>query len=440
MNLPAYPKYKKSGVKWLGDVPESWDVRRLRFSINSNPVKSEVSHLGFDSLVSFIPMEAVGEQGGMSLNQERQFDEVYSGYTYFADGDIVVAKITPCFENGKGAIAEHLKNGVAFGTTEFHVMRPLEHICRQWLFYLSISDAFRSLGASEMLGAGGQKRIPENFIKDFRIGIPLLSEQQKIANFLDWKTGQIDALITKKKLLIEKLKEKRIALVTHAVTKGLDPNAKMKDSGIPWLGEVPEHWEGRRLKFFAKRVFTGTTPPSAESHYYEDPTVNWFTPSDFGDEGTMLSDSERKLNVVAVEDGSVRLFEQSCVLVVSIGATLGRIGMALPPFSCNQQINIIITEKTIKPKFLFYSLLVQKEAMKIISNSTTLGIMNQDKTKQLELSVPDIDEQNKIVSMIESNAKQLDSLMEKNQQLIEKLTEYRTALITAATTGKINVQ
>jgi len=213
---------------------------------------------------------------------------------------------------------------------------------------------------------------------------------------------------------------------------------KYNRSGVAWLGEVPEHWEIRRLKFFAKRVFTGTTPPSADRRYYEDTTINWYTPSDFSDEGTLLSNSTRKLNTIAAEDGTVRLFEQTCVLVVSIGATIGRIGIASPSFSCNQQINIIVPEESITPEFLFYSLLVQKEAIKIISNATTLGIMNQDKTKQLELSVPGVTEQQQIADFLDWKTWQIDGLISKKNQLIEKLKEKRIALITQVVTKGLN--
>lgn len=118
--------------------------------------------------------------------------DIYNGYTYFADNDVVVAKITPCFENGKGALARNLSNGMGFGTTEFHVLRALPGISPRWLFYLTLSAPFRKQGEAQMIGAGGQKRVPESFIKDFRVGIPNEAEQNQIANFLDWKTAQID--------------------------------------------------------------------------------------------------------------------------------------------------------------------------------------------------------------------------------------------------------
>jgi len=213
---------KPSGVDWLGDVPVHWDVRRLRFAIESNPVKSEIDDLDQDDLVSFVPMEAVGEYGGIRLDMEKPLDDVYNGYTYFRDNDVVIAKITPCFENGKGARADGLTNGIAFGTTELHVMRPLKGYSSRWLFYLSICHAFRAIGESEMYGAGGQKRVPEGFIKDFRIGIPDFNEQEAIADFIDAEVKKIDAMLRVNNQTIERLTEYRTALITAAVTGKID--------------------------------------------------------------------------------------------------------------------------------------------------------------------------------------------------------------------------
>ena len=149
-----------------GDLPESWKRRRLRFDVRLNPKKSSLD-MEADELVSFIPMDAVGEYGGLNLDDVRELEDVYDGYTYFVDGDLCVAKITPCFENGKGALADGLTNGVGFGTTELHVVRSGPNLDRRFLFYVSIADDFRKLGESEMYGAGGQKRIDEDFIKDW---------------------------------------------------------------------------------------------------------------------------------------------------------------------------------------------------------------------------------------------------------------------------------
>lgn len=213
---------RDSGIEWLGKIPEHWEVKRLRFAIKTNPVKSEVKDISPDVQVSFVPMDAVGEYGGIRLDTDKSMDDVINGYTYFKNNDVVVAKITPCFENGKGALAQGLTNGIAFGTTELHVMRPLNGISSRWLFYLSISYAFRAIGTPEMYGAGGQKRVPEEFIKDFRLGIPNFEEQESIADFIDKENMKIDEMIRVNKETLSRLAEYRTALITAAVTGKID--------------------------------------------------------------------------------------------------------------------------------------------------------------------------------------------------------------------------
>ena len=247
------------------DVPKGWGRRRLRFDARLNPKKSSLE-MKPDKLVSFIPMDAVGEYGGLDLSETRELAEVYDGYTYLADGDICVAKITPCFENGKGALAKGLTNGIGFGTTELHIVRASDTIERRFLFYVSIAHDFRKLGVSEMLGAGGQKRISEDFINNWTPPLPSLEIQRRIARFLDDKTARIDALIEKKRALLDRLAEKRQALIIRVVTKGLNPNTPMKSSGIDWLGGIPAHWEVRGLTKCTRRVdYRGATPAKAPS-------------------------------------------------------------------------------------------------------------------------------------------------------------------------------
>ena len=248
-----------------GDLPKGWTRRRLRFDVRLNPKKSSLD-MEPDELVSFIPMDAVGEYGGLDLDDVRELEDVYKGYTYFADGDLCIAKITPCFENGKGTLAEGLTNGVGFGTTELHVVRPGPNIDRRFLFYTSIADDFRKLGESEMYGAGGQKRIDESFIKDWITPLPPLDTQRRIARFLDEKTARIDGLIEKKRELLDRLAEKRQALITRAVTKGLNADAPMKSSGIEWLGDIPAHWKVRGLTKCTNRIdYRGATPEKSSS-------------------------------------------------------------------------------------------------------------------------------------------------------------------------------
>ena len=208
---------KDSGVDWLGEIPKHWEMKRLRFLVETNPLKSEVA-LNENELVSFVPMEAIHENGGLTLDLDKELNEVYSSYTYFKDKDVVVAKITPCFENGKGSIAKGLTNSIGFGTTELHVLRSTKKMNHEFLFYLTISDSFRKIGESWMYGAGGQKRIPEIFIKDLIIPICDIAEQKIIVDRLTKKVKKMHSLKLKIKDSIHKLKEYREALITAAVT------------------------------------------------------------------------------------------------------------------------------------------------------------------------------------------------------------------------------
>ena len=200
----------------------TWPHKRLRFEISINPSRNEVSALPPDTSVSFVPMDAVGELGGLRLDETKELGEIGAGYTFFRDFDVVVAKITPCFENGKAAFVGGLTNSIAFGTTELHVMRAKPRLAPRFLFYVVISHRFNKIGESEMYGAGGQKRVPDTFVKDYRLGLPPFEEQVAIGQFLDDETAKIDVLAEKVETAIARLTEYRAALITAAVTGQVD--------------------------------------------------------------------------------------------------------------------------------------------------------------------------------------------------------------------------
>lgn len=218
---PTVPM-KDSGVEWLGEIPSHWEIKRLRFVCELNPSKSEVADLSPDTQVSFLPMEKVNEDGTFSLDETRTVEQVWQGYTYFRDQDVVVAKITPCFENGKGAVFEGLVNGVGFGTTEFHVLRANQDTDPRFIFYLTRSNSFRQLGVMSMYGVAGQQRVPQEFLANFVTGFPLLLEQRAIAAHLDRETARLDAAAAEIETSIAHLEEYRAALIAAAVTGQID--------------------------------------------------------------------------------------------------------------------------------------------------------------------------------------------------------------------------
>lgn len=231
MSVPQYESYRYSRVEWNPTVPSHWTDTRLRFVAKLNPSKTEVASRGRQEEVSFVPMDAVGEDGSVRLDQTRPIGDVETGYTYFAEGDVTVAKITPCFENGKGAVMRGLQGGIGFGTTELIVARPRTGNSADFLHWLFTSSAFRKLGEGAMYGAGGQKRVPDDFVRDFPVALPPHSEQTAIAAFLDRETGKIDRLASavagsaasrESGTLLALLQERRSALISAAVSGKID--------------------------------------------------------------------------------------------------------------------------------------------------------------------------------------------------------------------------
>ena len=434
--MNRYERYKDSGIPWLGKVPEHWEVKRLRFTVNLNPVKSELD-IPEDTLVSFIPMEAVNFDKNLTLTEERNLDEVYKGYTYFKNGDVVLAKITPCFENGKSAIAQNLTNGIAFGTTELHVLRSQDSINNHFLYYVIKSDSFMKIAESEMYGAGGQKRVPEEFIKNFLIGLPPYYEQTAIAHYLDTKLGEIDALIDKQQTLLEKLAEQRTAVITHAVTKGLNPAAPMKNSGVEWLGDVPAHWETWKITHAIDLIGSGTTPKSDNAEYY-DGDILWVTTSELRE--NFISDTKQKVSDSAIKEYSaLKIYPVNSVAMAMYGATIGRLGILEREATFNQACCVFGNSKILHYKFLFYWLWHRRPILISLSNGGGQPNLSQDDLRKLKIPIPSYEEQINIAEYLDQETVKIDRLCETVNQTIGRLKEYRTALITQAVTGKIKV-
>lgn len=377
----------------------------------------------------------------MTLDQERMRASVEQGYTYFRDGDIVIAKITPCFENGKGSIAAELTNGVGFGTTELHVMRPNDELDRHFAFYLSMSDPFRKLGTGEMFGAGGQKRVPESFVKDFRAPLPPLDEQRAIAAFLRRETSKIDAAVNKKRRLIELLNEKRAALINHAVTKGLHPDAPMKPSGIDWLGDVPKHWGFRKLGFMVK--MRGGATPSKSNDAYWNGDIPWVSPKDM--KVRQIADSEDHVSELALEETSLQLINPPVVLMVVRGMILAHtfpVAITQAPVTINQDMKALTSDADCTPAYMLNLLDGISRAILGIVEGSAHGtrVLRMPLWKHVGVYVPDIAEQATICDYIDQENSRFDGLVGKVQQAIDALYEHRSALISAAVTGKIDVR
>lgn len=445
MSLPRYPKYEHSGVEWLGDVPAHWPLKRLRFMAELNPSKSELSALDRSAEVSFLPMEAIGDDGSLDLDAVRHLTDVESGYTYFRDGDVAVAKITPCFENGKGALMRGLIGGVGFGTTELVVVRPQPNKANgAYLHYLFQSPEFRGRGESYMYGAGGQKRVPDDFVRNFEIAWPPVMEQEAIVAFLDRETAKIDALVSEQRRLVALLKEKRQAVISHAVTKGLNPNSPMKPSGVSWLGEVPGHWRVGRCGFHLS-IVSGFAFPSTGfsddgsatrllrginvgvSRLKWDETVFWRrTPGDGLDSyemrvGDLVIGMDRPLINEGMRVAKVTKDDVPCLLLQRVAS-----------LHCGPSLNT---------DFLYALLSSEMFAAHFAPETTGVSVphISPEQIGDFVIPVPPIDEQEQIATFISRESAKLGALMGEAERAIGLLEEHRTALISAAVTGQIDV-
>ncbi|AGA32729.1 Type I restriction-modification system, specificity subunit S [Thioalkalivibrio nitratireducens DSM 14787] len=441
MTFPRYPRYKDSGVEWLGEVPAHWEVKRLRYVAQLNPSKSEIRSLPAETPVSFIPMESVGDDGSLVLDQTRALQDVIDGYTYVREGDVAVAKITPCFENGKAAIMRGLTNGVGLGTTELTVLRPRGPVTTStYLFRVVTSEPFRWLGESHMYGAGGQKRVPDDFLREFAIAWPPRDEQDEIAAFLDHETGKIDALIEEQRRLIELLKEKRLAVISHAVTKGLDPNVPMKDSGVEWLGEVPAHWRVGKIKW---HFFTtsGGTPSSSRYEEYFGGDIPWLRSLDLND--GVIAEYKVSVTEKALIETSCRVVPKGSVLIAMYGGdgTIGKNGLLGFDAAINQALCAFLPSKKHLASYLHRYLQFYRPYWMVGAESSRKDPnIGQDRIGDSFCLLPPVEEQGEIASYLHRVLADLDRLETDVVELIGALEERRSALISAAVTGKIDVR
>lgn len=438
----AYPEYKESGVEWLGEIPEDWKIVPIKHLATLNPKKSNLPQDMMSVKCSFVPMEKL-KFNSLVLDEEKVIKDVYDGYTYFKNEDILIAKVTPCFENKNTAIAQNLINGIGFGSSEIYVLRVNDSANNRYLFYRLQEAVFISVATAAMTGAGGLRRVPAETINTYSVAAPSISEQNQIANFLDYETAQIDTLIDKQQTLIQLLKEKRQAVISHAVTKGLNSNIPMKDSGVEWLGEVPEHWEVKKNKHLLEFVTSGSR---GWAGYYADEGNLFFRITNLTRD-TIEPKLESIQNVkpplgAEGERSKIQLDD----LLISITADLGSVCVADNSISggfVSQHVSLCRPNSSVKSaRWLAYFILSDSAKEQFVGSGyggTKIQLSLED-IRELNIAYPPKREQEDIASYIDLKLKKFELLMNQAEQAIQLMQERRTALISAAVTGKIDVR
>lgn len=450
MTLPSYPKYKPSGVEWLGEIPEDWEVRRLKFDISkagsgvtpkggANVYQSSgipllrSQNIHFDGLrlddVAYIAEdvhESMGNSKVLAGDVLLNITGASIGRCYFFDGSL-----------GEANVNQHVC-----------IIRPESSLLTRYLHYYLWSNVGQHQIQLEQSGSG---REGLNFavLKNFILPVMDTAEQKAIADYLDRKTGQIDGLIGKKKELISTLKEQRTAIITAAVTGKLpeargqkaEDGCKMKNSGVEWLGQIPEHWEIGELFRITSLIQTGPFGTQLhQSDYIEDgiPLIN---PAHIV-KGTLMPDTKS-----TVTEETVKRLKKYCLhsddLVFARRGEVGRCGIVMAQHEgwlCGTGSMIVRLENSLTN---YYAYFFQNSGfiddLTLHAVGTTMLNINPTIVGRRKVLIPPKQDQQAIVDFLDQKTGQIDGLIGKTEEAIHRLEEYRTAIITAAVTGKVKV-
>lgn len=442
MSFLRYERYKDSGVEWLGEVPEHWKVKRLGFlceKIGSGKTPLGGSTTYTDSGILFIRSQNVYDEG-------LKIDDVVF-ITEQADSEMSNSRVV------SGDILLNI-TGASLGRSclvpnNFGPANVNQHVCiirlKEINFKSYLAMVMKSSFFKMQIDAiqNGAAREGLNFeqISKLSLVLPPIEEQSKIATFLDRETAKIDELIAEQQRLIELLKEKRQAVISHAVTKGLNPNAPMKDSGVEWLREVPEHWELSKLKHFANFIGGGT--PSRDNLAYWNGNIPWISPKDmkneilYGAEEYITEEGLKNSSSSLVSSGRALMVVRSGILKHTIPVAINKVPVAL-----NQDMKALdfADDSCLSSFFLRW---VQGLNIVLLTawakQGATVESIEQAYLAETVVPLPPIEEQKTIVAFLDRETAKFDELCMESEQAITLLQERRITLISDAVTGKINV-
>lgn len=414
-----YEEYKDSGVEWIGEVPSHWEVMRFKdFTSLQTTTSDNMNKIGLENIEGktgrFIESDSEFEGNGIAFNI----------------GDVVYGKLRPYLQ--KVWIATFSGNAVG----DFFVFRPKDNCYNQYLFYCMLSDGFTSMCNGSTVGAK-MPRVSSDFIRSLHYYLPPLSEQQAIATYLDEKCGEVNCAINVQKKKIELLNELKQTIITDAVTKGLNPNAPMKDSGVEWIGKVPEHWKVMKTSLAFTHIGSGTTPSTSKNEYYEDDGDFWLQTGDLTD--GIITDTSKKVSKIAIRECNLKFYPTNSVVIAMYGATIGKMGLLQIECATNQACCVLPSNNHIDAKFTFYFFLSAKTDLLISAIGGGQPNISQDVIKKTKMIVPPLSEQQTIANYLDEECTKIDVQISNANHRIELLNELKQSIITEAVTGKIKV-
>jgi type I restriction enzyme S subunit len=429
----AYPEYKDSDVEWLGEIPPHWESRQLKYLCSYNDeVLSETT--GDDYEIEYVDIGSVSAIEGISSTETMLFGNAPSrARRIVRDGDILISTVRTYLE-AIASVEAPPNNLIA--STGFAVIRPNVFLNKGYAAYCLRASGFIKEVVARSVGVS-YPAINASDLVNIKTPEPSLPEQEKIAAFLDHETAKIDALIEKQQRLIELLKEKRQAVISHAVTKGLNPNAPMKDSGVEWLGEVPAHWALKNYRY-ATQIYRGKFGhrPRNDPAFY-DGIYPFIQTGDVAQAGKRILDYKQTLN----ERGkAVSQKFPAGTLVMAIAANIG--DTAILDFEAYAPDSVVGFKpyQDLDLEFLRYSFMAALPALEQTSTQSTQANLNIDRIGSVQAAFPPLEEQLEVVVHLDNLIDRYAEIEEKAPTAIERMQERRTALISAAVTGKIDVR
>ena len=428
MSFPRYPKYKDSGVEWLGKVPEHWEVLPCRAIVHERTAKNEgaecTNYLSLMANIGIIPYAEKGDVGNKK-------PEDVSKCKLVTRGDFVINSMN----YGIGSYGLSNYDGVC--SSVYIVLKPQNDVvASRFAFRIFENRSFQTYAQSFGNGILEHRcAINWDILKTIGVGVPPMIEQKAILAFLDRETAKIDELVAEQRRLMELLKEKRQAVISHAVTKGLNPDAPMKPSGIEWLGDVPAHWDVKR---FQRCVYVAEGQVDPENLVYS--AMSLIAPNH------IESGTGRLLELESASDqGAVSgkyLCKAGDVIYSKIRPALRKVCIAPEDCLCSADMYPLRSHSKLTNPFLIWSILSEQFSALAVLESQRVAMpkINRESLKEVMLMVPPVEEQKAIVEFLNTETAEFDTLTAEAQRAIDLLQERRTALISAAVTGQIDVR
>lgn len=429
---------KPTGIVWIGDVPESWCVKKIKYFAT---LKGRIGWQGLTSdeytdegpyLITGVDFEngKVNWDNCVHISKDRWTEATE---IQIQNGDLLITKDGTV---GKVAIVTGL-NGLASLNSGVLLVRTNTNFNRKFLFWVLQSEEFWAWFRLKNAGNSTIIHLYQNDFAEFCYTYPKIEEQTFIADFLDKQCAKIDGIASDIEKQIELLQKYKKSLITETVTKGLDKSAPMKDSNIERIGKIPQYWKAKRLKFISK-LKTGTTPAANEGINYEFDGFNWFTPADFNHDMS-LNISKRFINENAIKYENITVYPANSVLLVAVGATVGKIGYTIEKAYSNQQITAIIPSG-ICGKYLLYYIASKSDYIKANALYTTLPIINNSYLGSIYTVIPSEVEQIQIADYLDKQCKKIDFIIESKKQQQLKIKQHKKSLIYEYVTGKKRVK